>query len=135
MGSDFVVDISKEDIVQAAQQATGGAGVDVAIECAGVPDSLRTCLQAVRRGGTIVQVGIFPGPFEVDFNQVEMKELQIAGVYGYVWGSWEKSVALLAEGKVQVEPLISHDLPLSEWEEGFRAAEGAEGIKVLLRPE
>ncbi|OGO35469.1 MAG: hypothetical protein A2147_04750 [Chloroflexi bacterium RBG_16_57_8] len=134
LGADHVVDVSKEDVVDVVRQTTGGAGADVVVECAGVADSLHVCFQSVRRGGTIVQVGIFPGPFEVDFNQVEMKELQIAGVYGYLWASWEKSVALLSEGRVKTDQLISHDLPLSAWEEGFRAAEGTEGIKVLLRP-
>lgn len=134
LGSDVVVDVSKEDVVQAVQDATSGVGVDIAVECAGAPDSLNVCLQAVRRGGTVVQVGIFhPATFEADFNRVVLNEVKIIGVYGRLWASWEKSLALIADGKVRTDLLISHELPLSEWEEAFRLLESGEGIKVLLR--
>jgi L-iditol 2-dehydrogenase len=79
-------------------------------------------------------VGIYSRPFQVDFDQIVMNELQVYGVYAYVWSSWEKSLVLLREKKVDVRPLITHKLPLSQWKEGFENVRNGSGIKVLLQP-
>lgn len=134
LGADLVVDIEKQDLPEALREWTGGAGVDLAYECAGSAASLENCWKAVRKQGTLVPLGVHPGPIQTDFNNIMMKELTVMGSYGYVWTSWQRTVKLLAGGRVNTEALVSHELPLEQFEEAFRLTRGG-AVKVLLNPE
>jgi L-iditol 2-dehydrogenase len=134
MGADLTVNVEKENVEAIVKDQTDGRGVDVAVECAGAAASLATCFQTVRKEGTVVQVGIYSKPFQVDFDQIVMNELQVYGVYGFVWSCWGKSLVLLRDKKVDVRPVITHKLPLSQWKEGFENIRNGSGIKVLLQP-
>ncbi len=134
IGADAVVDVEREDLQQAVRELSGGRGADVVFECAGTPSSLDACWQAVRKQGTLVPMGVQPGPLQTDFNRVMMKELTVLGSYGYVWTSWQRCVKLLAAGLVKTEPVVTHELPLERFEEGFQLAANAEAVKVLLNP-
>jgi len=79
-------------------------------------------------------VGIYPGKINTDFNKVTMKELRVIGSFGYVWTSWQRTIQLLAEGRVNIEALISHEFPLDQFDEAFRASSDGTAIKVLLKP-
>jgi L-iditol 2-dehydrogenase len=134
MGADVVVDISREDPLEAVRRYSSGVGADLVYECAGVASSLNMCWEAVKREGTLVPVGIYPGPINTDFNKVTMKDLRVIGSFGYVWSSWQRSIRLLSDGKVNVEGLISHELPLSRFEDAFRWSQDGSAIKVVLNP-
>lgn len=135
LGADVVVNASREDPVDVARSQTNGRGADVVYECSGSAASLASCWEAVKKEGTLVPLGIYPGPIETDFNKITMKELRVIGSYGYVWTSWRRCVQLLAEGKVKTEELISHEYPLEKYDEAFRATQDGSAIKVVLRPE
>jgi L-iditol 2-dehydrogenase len=134
MGADVVVNLDRDDLKQTVASLTAGEGVDIAVECAGAPGSLNVCLDHVRKGGTLVQVGIYSGPFQVDFSRIVMNELEVIGVYGHVWGTWERTLSLMQDKKVDVRPLITHKLPITRWNEGLDAIHRGEAIKVLLQP-
>jgi L-iditol 2-dehydrogenase len=134
LGADHVVDVDRESLVDVARELTGGRGPDIVYECAGSAASLAACWQAVRKEGTVVSMGVHGGPIETDFNAVMMKELRVIGVYGYVWTTWQRTVRLLAEGKVNTEALVSHELPLERFEEAFSATQDGSAIKVVLNP-
>ncbi len=57
MGADIIVDISKEDPLKVVLENSKGEGADAVCECAGVADSLDSCWEAVRRGGTLTASG------------------------------------------------------------------------------
>jgi L-iditol 2-dehydrogenase len=135
MGADVVVDISKQDPLEVIRDYSGGEGADTVYECAGVAGSLDMCWEAVRRGGTLVPLGIYPGEINTDFNKVTMKELRVIGSFGYVWTSWQRTIQLLAEGKVNAEALISHEFPLDQFDDAFRASSDGTAIKVILNPQ
>ena len=134
LGAEAIVNVDAEDPVAAAREWTAGAGVDVAFECAGAPRSLDACLRAVRRIGTLVQVGLMGRRIECDYEQVAMREILVIGTYGSSMMSWPRALALLAQGRVQAAALISDVLPITAWEEGFRKTAAQESIKVLLEP-
>jgi L-iditol 2-dehydrogenase len=135
LGADIVVDASREDVVEIARGLTNGGGADLVYECAGSASSLNTCWEAVKKGGVLVPLGIHPGPIETDFNQITMKGLQVIGSYGYVWTSWQRSIRLLAGGKINTEALISHEQPLEPFEEAFMLAENGSATKVIFNPQ
>ena len=98
-------------------------------------ESLDLCWEAVRRGGTLMPVGIYPGKIHTDFNKITMKELNVVGSFGYVWTSWQRTIQLLAERRVDTEALISHEFPLSQFDEAFRASSNGTAMKVVFNPE
>ena len=55
--------------------------------------------------------------------------------YGYVWTSWQRSLRLLESGKVQADQLASHELPLRDFEEGFRLTRDGTATKVVFNPQ
>ena len=134
LGIDYTFQAETVDIDSVTSELTNGEGVDVLLECSGVPAALRMGLQCVRKQGQITQIGLFGKPFELDFERIVYKDLRVAGSFGSSVSSWSRALTLLRQGIVQVAPLISNILPLSEWEQGFRIAHQKEGLKVLLYP-
>lgn len=134
LGVDAVVNVDEEDVIERVRDMSRGGGADLVYEAAGSAASLANCWQAVRKGGTVVPLGVHPGPFETDFNNIMMKELTVVGCYGYVWTSWQRAIRLFAEAKIRTDVMISHELPLERFEEGFSATRSGEAIKVLLCP-
>ena len=132
LGADAVVDSSTEDLVGIVGRFSDGEGADLVYECSGVANSLDLCWAAVRREGTLAQVGIYPSRIETDFNKVVMKELTVIGSFGYVWNSWRRSIQLLSERKIKTEALISHEVPLSQFEEAFRITQDGTATKVIF---
>jgi L-iditol 2-dehydrogenase len=135
LGADVVVDATQYDLVDLVGFHTRGEGVDLAYECSGSTKSLNLCWDAIRKEGTLVQVGIYPGAVQTDLNSVVKKELTLVGSYGYVWTSWKRSIRLWEQGKINSEALLSHEYPLSRFEEAFRAAQDGSAIKVIFNLE
>ena len=104
-------------------------------EGAGVAPAVNLALDLVRKRGKFVQMGLPGRSLEVDFEKIAFKELQVSGGIGQRRPAWKRSLKLMERGLIPGEKLISHQLPLEEWEKGFAMAEGQEGIKLLLRPE
>jgi L-iditol 2-dehydrogenase len=131
LGADVIVDSSWEDLLGIVR-GLNNEGADLVYECSGAASSLDLCWEAVRREGTLVQVGIYPSRIETDFNKVVMKELTVVGSFGYVWNSWSRCIQLLSEGRINTEPLISHELSLSQFEEAFRITQDGTATKVVF---
>ena len=106
---------------------------DVALEAAGHPRALGTCLSAVKRGGIVVQVGTLPNedlPFPA--NSIMAREIDYRGAFR--WGvEFDWAVDYLASGKVNVKPLLTKQYPLSEAVEAFnRALDKTRATKVQV---
>lgn len=134
IGADAVVDVERENLLEIVRELTSGAGADIVYECSGSAASLAACWQAVRKEGTLVPLGIYPGPIQTDFNQITMKELRVTGSYGYVWSSWRRAVRLLAEKRIRAAELVSHEFPLERFREAFAATSDGRAVKVIFVP-
>ncbi len=134
LGVDVIVNGEAEDVVDLVRAMSGGHGADIVYECAGSVASLDTCWKAVRKEGTLAPLGVQPGPIFTDINSIMMKELTVIGSYGYVWTSWQRAIRLMADDLVDADALISHELPLESFEEGFRLTQDGSAIKVVLNP-
>jgi L-iditol 2-dehydrogenase len=134
LGADWVVNTSREDLAEVVSGCTEGEGADLVYECAGVSASVDHCLDAVKKEGTLVALGILSGPIQTFFSKITLKELRVVGSYGYVWSSWERAIYLLSENKVRTEELISHEFPLHRFEDAFLAAQDGSAVKVIFDP-
>lgn len=108
------------------------ADVDVCLEASGAPAALGSCLTAVRRGGTLVQVGNLPaGPLTAELAPLVSREISYLGSFRFD-AEIADSVRLLAEG-LDVEPLLTGSFPLAELDRAFStAADPATPGKTLL---
>ncbi|MFC1937933.1 zinc-binding dehydrogenase, partial [Chloroflexota bacterium] len=135
LGADIVLNVEEQDPLPLVLDLTYGAGADVVCECAGVAASVSQCLDLARRGAQYIQLGTSAKKMSIDFAQISYKELEVIGSFSSERIDWERGLNLMAQGKVNVNPLISHKLPLSQWREGFALSENKQGIKVLLYPD
>lgn len=132
IGAHRVVNVEEEDLAEVVRDVTGGRGVDLAFECAGVASSARACLDALRPLGTYVQVGIFGHDVEVPLDATIYKQLVFRGTVGYTVKTWERTMRILEQGRVRLDDLITHRLPLEQWKDAFDLCTKGEGIKVLI---
>jgi L-iditol 2-dehydrogenase len=134
LGADVVVDVSRDDPREIIKSLSKGDGADLVYECAGAAASLDVCLDTVRKGGTVAQLGVYPGRVETELNRVMMKELKFIGTYGYVWTTWQRSLELLSEGKINTEAIISHEFALEQFQEAFQVTQDGTAAKVIFNP-
>jgi L-iditol 2-dehydrogenase len=134
MGADRIINVEEEDLREAVLEETRGQGIDIAFECAGAEASARACMEALRPLGCYVQVGIFGSPAQLPFDTVIYKQLVVRGSVGYTVETWRRVQRILYQGRVQLGDLISHRLPLDEWQQGFDLCRKQSALKVLLQP-
>lgn len=112
-------------------------GADCVFECSGVPKLINAALDIVRRGGTIVQIGIWDRPIEIHPLKYIMNHNRIQGVIGYLREDLETAVDLVARKLIDPEPIVTKIIPLDDIvEEGFREAINPETkeIKIIVEP-
>jgi len=122
MGADVCLNSQEVDVRQAILNATRGLGVDVVMDMAGSPPAINDGLAAVRKGGEFVAFGIPSRPFKLDYaDGIVFKGLTLYGINGrMLFETWYQMGRLLASGRLDISPVITHKLPWGEYEEGFR---------------
>lgn len=134
--ADHVLDPSKEDVPARVRDLTGGAGADVAFECAGVNAVLDTMLDAVRPGAVVVNVSIWGAPATVDMQKIVLKEIDLRGTIAYV-RDHPAVIKMVQEGKVDLKPFITGRIALEDLvEQGFDTLINHKdtAVKVLVHP-
>ena len=110
-------------------------GVDVALECAGVPQTFEQSIAAVRRGGTMVVFGVMPQGQSVSVMPFDLlvNEIRLQGAYLNPL-THARAAAMVAAGILALDPLVSRIVPLSEVP-AIIASPPAQGeIKIVARP-
>ena len=121
------------------------SGVDATLECVGSARSIDDALRLTRAGGTVVVVGLAALPRGVDWTPIWLRELRVQGTAYYAEEhvgdrtvrSMQLAMDLLASGRVDLRPLITHRIPLTEWRQALAVAldkRGHHAVKVLLQP-
>jgi len=134
LGADYVVNAEKQDLFELLDDLTDGYGADVVFECAGAGPSAAACLKAVRKAGQYTQMGLAGKSFAWDMDQVAYKEIKMTGMFATIPEAWTKALQLMAAGLVNTEPLASHVLPVTEWEQAFQMFQDRVGYKIMLEP-
>jgi threonine 3-dehydrogenase len=136
MGADLALDGADQGTEDRIREATGGDGVEVVLEMSGAPQALDSALRVVTRGGRISLLGIFGEPPTVDLSErVIMQGLRLHGIFGRrIYDTWDRTQALLRGGSLDVTPIITHRLQLSEWERAFELVASRHAGKVVLVP-
>jgi L-iditol 2-dehydrogenase len=107
-------------------------GWDVAIECTGAVSSTECCIEKLRTGATIVLVG--HGSQNLDIRPILTKELDMMGVFRYC-DTYPTCLDLVASGKIDVKPMVTHHFGLDEINEAINAGlTDPTAIKVIVHP-
>jgi len=134
LGADIVINIEEENPEEIIKKISKAYGADVVLECSGAPAAAELGLKLVRKRGQYTQMGLFGRPINIDFEKIAYKELQVTGFISQNWQSWERALRLLEQGKIQIRPLVTDILPITNWKKGFEKFEKKKGIKIILLP-
>lgn len=126
--------IPRDDASETLKHATEGWGANVVLECAGAAASIQTALEAVAPAGCIVWVGMPVDPVPVDITLAQSKEIRMETVFRYA-NMYERAIALIGSGKVNLKPLISETFPFQDSIQAFdRAVEARPSdVKIQIR--
>lgn len=113
-----------------------GKGLDVAVECVGLPEIWEMMLRCVRKGGTVHFFGGCKSgsKVELDTTMMHYGDVKILSVFHHTPKYFRMALELIASGEVDVEKLIGVRLPLSKAKEALEIHERGEAVKVLLTP-
>jgi threonine 3-dehydrogenase len=120
--------------IKDVRKQTRGDGPDVLLEMSGHPAAIDAGFTALRMGGTAALLGIPSMPFTFDLtNHVVFKAATVLGINGRkMFETWYQMESLLLSGRLELEEIITHELPMAEFAKGFRLMQNGEGIKVVL---
>ncbi|WP_182086350.1 2,3-butanediol dehydrogenase [Aureimonas sp. ME7] len=126
-----------EDVLEAIRaQTEDGVGVDVALECVGAEASLNLCVDAVRRRGTVVQVGLHTKKASIDAMLWALKDITVEATWCYPTDVWPRVAEMIASGRFPVERIVTATIqPEDVVEKGFEALLDPSGrnMKVLVQ--
>jgi threonine 3-dehydrogenase len=132
LGLETVVDARSEKLPDVMARIGMTEGFDVGLEMSGAAPAMRDMIATMNNGGKIALLGIAPADYAVDWNAVIFKMLQIKGVYGReMYETWWKMIALVQSG-LDVSGLITHRIPIDDFESGFAAMLSGEAGKVVM---
>lgn len=111
-----------------------GLGADCIIDAAGASATLKIALDLVRPAGHISKVGWGPQPLGFSLDPLVQKNITLQGSFSHNWPIWERVIALLASGQLNVKPIIGGVWPVTEWHEAFEKMHKGEVVKSILKP-
>lgn len=136
MHADYVLNPASDDVTAFVSEKTAGVGIDVVLEMSGHPDGVKLGFQILRTGGRVSLLGIPAKPVELDLaRDVIFKGATVLGVNGRkMYETWYQMEALLKSGKLDLYPVITHRLPMSEFAHGMELLKAGEASKIILTP-
>lgn len=111
-----------------------GLGCDGVIDAAGASATLQIALKIVRPAGWISKVGWGPQPLGFNLDPLVQKNVTLQGSFSHNWPIWERVIALLASGQLDVEPIVGGVWPLEKWHEAFEKMHSGQVVKAILQP-
>jgi L-iditol 2-dehydrogenase len=135
LGFQTVLNVSRDNVLDAVLDRTDGVGADLVIECSGAPSAIASSVELVRKKGRICAIGMTGGK-TVDFpwEGAAFKVIDIHFCLSTSYTSWDRAIHLIASGQIPAEKIISHRLPLDQWETAFADIEAQRALKVILHP-
>ncbi|MGA8029571.1 MAG: galactitol-1-phosphate 5-dehydrogenase [Bryobacteraceae bacterium] len=135
LGATVTINAKKADAVAEVKRLSSGDGVDVALEAVGSTATIKTAVESVRKGGTVVLIGNIAPIAEIPLQAVVSRQIRLQGSAASS-GEYPRCIAMLARGAVEVKPLISMVAPLEDGAQWFERLHSREAnlMKVILTP-
>ncbi len=128
------VHLTEEDPRAAVRAATEGRGVDACIDAVGDPRALDLALRLTRKAGTVQAVGVYAERCEVHMGLLWIKALSMRSGHANVIGHVDSVLELMASGKLDPAPLVTHHMKLDEAPQAYALYDRREALKIVLQP-
>jgi L-iditol 2-dehydrogenase len=134
MGATHIIDAGREDVVERVMELTNGEGAHFVFEAAGTAKTFQQTVEVARDGGFVVLLGLAQD-LQIPMPMVEalIKEVNFVTSFRYN-NIFEEAITLMANKRVDVRPMITHEYPFEKTLEAFDVAENAKdkAIKVMI---
>ena len=132
MGASRAINVSRERISDVFEDLNMSNGFDVGLEMSGNPDAFKNMLENMYHGGKIALLGLLPKSTQINWDEIIFKGLHVKGIYGReMYETWYKMTQMLRSG-LDISPVLTHKLPIDDFQEGFDIMESGNCGKVVL---
>ena len=135
-GTDYIINIEKEDLTERIKELNNGRNIDTFIETSGSASAIRDGINALKKKGKVSAIGLCSDkqiPFP--WNTAMQKALDLRFNFSSSYSSWDKALCLLDKHGDTLSKLITHTFRLEEWESVFTDLEAEKGVKALYIPQ
>ena len=134
-GAEVTYQATDADWPDKVRKATLNQGPQVLLEMSGNPTAIRQGFKALRNGGTVAMLGLPSRPVEMDLpNDIIFKGARVLGINGrLMYETWYQVESFLLSNRLDLSPIVTHQIELAEYERGFQLMQAGEAIKVVMR--
>jgi 2-desacetyl-2-hydroxyethyl bacteriochlorophyllide A dehydrogenase len=126
------VHATEDDPRAAVKEATDGRGVDVAVDAVGNAAVVDLAVRLLRKAGTLSMVGVHAERAEVHLGLIWFKNVTVVGGHANVMGHLDSVLSLMAAGRLDPTPLVTHHMKLSEAQDAYDAYASHRALKIVL---
>jgi 6-hydroxycyclohex-1-ene-1-carbonyl-CoA dehydrogenase len=131
--SDTVNPAGVDRLDKELRRLTGG-GADIAFEVVGKPATQEQALSSLKTGGRVIFVGYSPDTMTLNSGRVMFRELEVMGSLGCRPVDYPRVLEMVRQGRIQLEPLVTHRFPLERILEAFDTLRSGSAIRVVVTP-
>jgi L-iditol 2-dehydrogenase len=136
LGFTRLINVAEADPVKTVLGLTNGLGADIVVECSGAPKAIASTPDLIRKKGKICVIGMTGGkPVEVPWDKFSFKVADVIFNLSTSYTSWDRAIAIIANGLVPSEKVITHREPLANWQKVFDDIENLKALKGLILPQ
>jgi L-iditol 2-dehydrogenase len=135
LGADHVVNVRKEDAVEAVKRITHGKGAHYVLECSGAPDAVNEAARMLSRGGRICLAAFPHEPALVDVAYLVRNNIYVFGIRGEGKSATHRAAAFMAQKRFEARLIHTHTFPLAEVPTAIKYARERidDAIKVVVK--
>jgi L-iditol 2-dehydrogenase len=135
LGADHVINVRKEDPVQAVKRLTGGKGVDYVVECSGAPNAVNEAAQMLNRGGKICLAAFPSEAVPVDVAYLVRNNIYLYGIRGEGKTATHRAEAFMRQKRFDATLVHTHTFAMEDLQEALRYARDRveDAIKVVVK--
>ncbi len=134
LGATHTLNTEVEDLAAFVRSLGDGYGVDVVIDATGVSAAFQSAMEVVRPLGQITKVGWGPTPLGASLDPIVQKAVTINGSFSHTYRTWERVIALMASGQLDVSAIAGLVTSMDQWQQAFEAMQSSAVAKAVLRP-
>lgn len=137
LGADATLNVTRDSLETFVAERTNGLGVDVVLEMSGAASAIQQAMRIARRGGRVSLMGIPTQPVELDMAEdMIFKGLNVQCIVGRrLYETWDTMRALLASGRLDIAPAITHQMSFEDYDRGMALMRDGLCGKVVFQME
>jgi L-iditol 2-dehydrogenase len=135
LGADHVINVRKENAIEAVQRIMRGKGVDYVLECAGAPNAIDEAARMVNRGGKICLAAFPHEPVPIDVAALVTNNIYLYGIRGEGKSATHRAAAFMAQKRFDATKIHTHSFALEDLPTALRYARDRvdDAIKVVVK--